>query len=92
MSICLSGGKNVVCVDVWGLSPDGSVTEPEAQCEMRVADRGRYGEYAVFSDNLVFAIKIRKLTQHLCQDNRKVPDTNCFLDIAALYEKPRLVC
>jgi hypothetical protein len=78
MTICLSGGKNVVCVYVWGLSPDGSVTEPEGQCEMRVADGERYGAYAVFNDILVFAIKIRKIMQHICQDNRKVLDTTCF--------------
>jgi len=69
MTICLSGGKKVVRVDVWGLSADGSVTEPEGQCEMRVADGERYGAYAVFNDILIFAIKIIKITQHLCQDN-----------------------
>lgn len=69
---------NDVCVHVWGLSPDGSVTEPEGQCEMRVADGRRYGACAFFNDILVFAIKIRKIIQNICQDNRKVLDTICF--------------
>jgi hypothetical protein len=78
MAICLSGGKNVVCVDVWGLSPKGSVKKPEGQCGMRVADGGRFEAYAVFNDIQVLAIKIRKITQHLCQDNRKLLNTMCF--------------
>lgn len=53
---------------------------------------GHVGVWANFRNILVFALQLRNLPQHLRQDNLKVQDKICLVDVAALYEKSWLVC